>query len=173
MRIRISALLLAFSLGALSLSGCLVGRIASTTNAYDHPNTITERGFTYVKKGVVAQYRVDGILPATLKRPAVLAKLSVAQNAYAKLWHAAGGLKQNQAFVNIVIESSFVKKVGFGAALFLVVNIYADVIQFQVGGGAAPPPPAGKVSPGQRKHATHVQRLIRRSILRAALRSQG
>ena len=80
-----------------------------------------------------AQYRVNGILPDTLKRPALLAKLSLAQHAYARLWRAAGGLKPNQRFVNIVIESSFVKKVGFGAALFLVVNMYADVIQFDNG----------------------------------------
>lgn len=175
MRNRNPSLLLALSLSILALSvlalaGCHVGRAVSTLGIYDHPNTITERGFVYVKKGVKVQYRVDGIWPGDLKRPELLAKLSVAQNAYAKLWRAAGGLQNNQVFVNLIIESSFVQKAGLGGALFLVVNVYADVIQFQAGGGTPPSPPAGSLSPAHQRLAAQVQRLILDSIQEAARR---
>jgi len=112
---------------ALSQGGCLVNRTVSTSNVLDLPNTITARGFRYVKKGIVGRHELHGILPAKLDRTRLLAGLDVADEAYRRLWEAAGGLKDNQALVNLVVEVSFVQK---GGELFMALGFYADKIEF-------------------------------------------
>jgi len=167
----IKATLVLLVVVALS-SSCLVARVVSIETKFDIPNTITDRGFLYVKKGVEHRYQVDGIFPAKLDRAKLLPQLNVAQNAYGHLWRAAGGLKDNQRFVNVMIEASFVQVVGFSAKLFLVVHMYADVIQFQAAAAPAPasPSPSGKAAPKSHPGSAKLIRLIDRSIARAAAR---
>ncbi len=175
----VGALSLALPLLLVGQGGCHMARAVSMSIHYDHPNTITDKGFSYVKQGVRTHYMVRGIFPASLERPELLAKMSIAQNAYAKLWKAAGGLKDNQRFVNLVIESSFVHKVGFGGELFLVVNVYADVIQMQATAPppsptpAPTPPPTGAVTPDGHQGSAHVVARIERSVAQAAKRHLG
>lgn len=110
-------------------SGCLVARVVQLDVKWDIPNDLTDKGFRYVKRGVEARYRVDGIVPAKLDRVQLMAKMNVTQGAYSRFWKAAGGLRDNQRLVNVVVESSFVTLTGFSASSFLVVHMYADVVE--------------------------------------------
>jgi hypothetical protein len=143
---------------ALSQGGCLVNRTVSTSNVLDLPNTITARGFRYVKKGIVGRHELHGILPAKLDRTQLLVALDVADEAYRRLWEAAGGLRDNQALVNLVVEVSFVQK---GGELFMALGFYADKIEFEAGA------PAKAHAPGRREA---VLATIRAEIARALSR---
>lgn len=159
---------------AASSSACVINREVALSMEYDIPNTITRKGFVYVKKGVEARYEVQGIFPAKLDREKLMANMNVAQAAYSKLWHAAGGLKDNQRFVNVMIEAAFVRVVGFGSKLFLVVHVYADVIQLK---DVQPPSPAPSTDPstapsGDRAHRSsgRIVRMIAVAIGRARIK---
>lgn len=158
--------IIAACLGAAFLStSCLTGRAVAYSGVYDFPNTITTAGFTYVKKGVEASYEVTDIFPSKLERAEIIGKLNIAHDAYDQLVRAAGGLEENQRFVNVVVEASFVQIIGSGAKLYLVVHMYADVIQF--GGGAAPAPEASRGAPAGPAATSAVLELIERSVARA------
>ena len=140
---------------ALAQGGCLVGRQVSTSNVLDLPNTITARGFKYVKKGIVGRYDLHGIYPAKLNREQLMSALNVADEAYRRLWEAAGGIMDNQALVNVVVEVSFVQK---NSELFMALGFYADKIELA-------PAPARAAAPG--RQGALVQ-LIRDQPTRAA-----
>jgi hypothetical protein len=115
------------AVAAFALSGCLVGRAVTTLDSLDIPNTLTQRGFRYVKRGLEARYEVRGIYPAAKTRADIASELEVANQAYAKLVESAGGVESNQTFVNVAVEATLIRH---GRELFMVVSLYADKIEF-------------------------------------------
>ncbi len=147
---------------------CHIARFVGQNSQWNIPNTITEKGFRYTKKGVEVRYQVDGIFPAKLDRAQLMAKMNVAQGAYYHFWKQAGGIKDNQRLVNVVVEVSFVHKTGSGAKLFMVVHMLADVVELDAAGASTPPSaPAGGYNPATHPSSAPMIQRIARSIERA------
>jgi hypothetical protein len=125
--------ILLLAVAASSLTGCLVGRAIATLDTLNIPNTLTQRGFRYVKRGIEARYEVRGIFPASKDRVEIANHLEVANEAYAKLVEAAGGADANQTFINVAVEATLIRH---GGELFMVVALYADKIEFTAGAAA-------------------------------------
>lgn len=117
-------------------SGCRVNRNMQLTTGFDMPNDIRARGFRYLKKGIEARHVVKGIWPAS-SRATVCGDLNVAQIAYGKLWRAAGGIKDNQRLINVMVEVSLIWQRGAGERKFLVVQMYADLIEIDSAGAGS------------------------------------
>jgi hypothetical protein len=116
-------------------SGCRIARSLEVGYKMDIPNDIRAKGFRYVKKGVEARHVIKGIWPA-VKRGELSQRLDVPRTAYALLWKAAGGLNDNQRLINVIVECSIIRQEGFSTQAYLVVQMYADVIEFDVGSTA-------------------------------------
>jgi hypothetical protein len=122
---------LAALLVVAATTGCHIDRHISLGVQLDIPNDIRARGFRYIKKGIEARHVVEGVWPA-VSREKITSNLNVAQIAYSKLWHAAGSIKDDQRLVNVVVEVSLVYKRGIGDKKLVVVQMYADLIEFDV-----------------------------------------
>jgi len=174
-RVQRAALVLGLVLLSATAPGCLVARVVKLDVQWDIPNTITDKGFRYVKKGVEVRYRVNGLMPAKLNRSQLMEKMSVAHSAYYRFWKKAGGLKDNQRLVNAVVEASFVRITGMSGSLFLVVHMYADVVELDAAPAvpaapAAPPPSGGVGDPSNHPSTAPMVRRIVASLLHAATR---
>ena len=138
--------------------GCRVGRAVKVSYEFDLPNDLRSRGFRYIKKGVEARHTIKGIWPAH-SRAKLCRNLAVPHLAYAKLWKAAGGLKDNQRLINVVVEATLISKEGFGREVFMVVQMYADLVEVDPSNAAV-----SKRFGDQHQSALRAMALIQRSI---------
>jgi len=138
-------------------SGCRIARSLEVGYKMDIPNDIRAKGFRYIKKGVEARHVIKGIWPA-VGRGKLSQRLDVPRTAYAMLWKAAGGLKDNQRLINVIVECSIIRQEGFSTEGYLVVQMYADVIEFDAGSATA------KIIRDKQKAAARTIALIKRGI---------
>lgn len=157
MKTIMKVLLPVFLLASLG-GGCRMGRAINVSYEFDLPNDLRAKGFRYIKKGVEARHTIKGIWPAHT-RAKLCNNLSVPQLAYAKLWRAAGGLKDNQRLINVMVEATLIAKVGMGHEMFMVVQMYADLVEVDPSSAAV-----SKRFGDQQQSAFRAMALIQRSI---------